>query len=442
MPDGFPMAFKLVQDKSDSNDYPDSYYHASCNRSIELTALDGSRRADVCIIGGGYTGLSSALHLAERGYDVVLLEARKPGWGASGRNGGQLSSGQRKDQDELSKMVGADAARELWELAEAAKDLAKNLIRKHRIDCDLKPGIAHPNHKPGYDPHSRAYVDFLRHTYDYDQVEYLERDAMAELVGSDSYYGGSLDMGAAHLHPLNYALGLTDAALAAGARLFESTVVEGYQEGSPNRIMTNHGTVEADSIVLACNGYLGKLEQRVSGKIMPINNFIVATEPLSETQLETINPRDVAFSDSRFVVNYYRLSADKRMLFGGGENYRQNFPADIASFVRKPMLQVYPQLADTRIDYAWGGTLAVTLNRMPHFGRLGRHNTYFAQGYSGQGVAMATLAGKLIADAIAGEAESFDLFGTLPTRAFPGGDLLRWPGLVLGMSYYALRDRF
>jgi len=435
------MSFKLVQDKSDSGDYPDSYYHASCNRSLDLTPLDGSRRADVCIIGGGYTGLSSALHLAERGYDVVLLEARKPGWGASGRNGGQLCSGQRKDQDTLSEMVGADAARKLWELAEDAKSLAKSLIANHGIDCDLKPGIAHPNHKPAYDAESRAYVDFLRDQYDYQQIEYLERDAMAELVGSDSYYGGTLDMGAAHLHPLNYALGIADAALAAGARLYESTVVEGYQEGSPNRVLTNRGVVEADSIVLACNGYLGKLEKRVSGKIMPINNFIVATEPLSTEQLQTINPRDVAIADSRFVVNYYRLSADKRLLFGGGENYRQNFPGDIASFVRKPMLQVYPQLADTRIDYAWGGTLAVTLNRMPHFGRLGRHNTYFAQGYSGQGVAMATLAGKLIADAIAGEAENFDLFGTIPTREFPGGDLLRWPGLVLGMSYYALRDR-
>jgi len=435
------MSFKLVQDKSDSGDYPDSYYHASCNRSLDLTPLDGSRRADVCIIGGGYTGLSSALHLAERGYDVVLLEARKPGWGASGRNGGQLCSGQRKDQDTLSEMVGADAARKLWELAEDAKSLAKSLIANHGIDCDLKPGIAHPNHKPAYDAESRAYVDFLRDQYDYQQIEYLERDAMAELVGSDSYYGGTLDMGAAHLHPLNYALGIADAALAAGARLYESTVVEGYQEGSPNRVLTNRGVVEADSIVLACNGYLGKLEKRVSGKIMPINNFIVATEPLPTEQLRTINPRDVAIADSRFVVNYYRLSADKRLLFGGGENYRQNFPGDIASFVRKPMLQVYPQLADTRIDYAWGGTLAVTLNRMPHFGRLGRHNTYFAQGYSGQGVAMATLAGKLIADAIAGEAENFDLFGTIPTREFPGGDLLRWPGLVLGMSYYALRDR-
>jgi gamma-glutamylputrescine oxidase len=407
------MGFKLVQDRSDSDNYPNSYYHASQNRSVDLTPLDGSRRADVCIIGAGYTGLSAALHLAQRGYDVALLEARKPGWGASGRNGGQLCSGQRKDQDELTTMVGADSARYFWELAEAAKSLARQLIAEHDIDCDLKPGIAHPNHKPAYARDTEAYVDFLRRQYDYQQIEYLERDAMAELVGSDSYFGGSLDMGAGHLHPLNYALGLTDAALAAGASIYQSTVVEGFEEGSPNRIMTKQGIVEADSIVLACNGYLGKLEPRLSGKIMPINNFIIATEPLSEAQLTEINPRDVAIADSRFVVNYYRLSADKRMLFGGGENYRQNFPDDIAGFVRKPMLQVYPQLENSRIDYAWGGTLAVTLNRMP----------------------------KLIAEAIAGEAERFDLFGKIPTRDFPGGDLLRWPGMVLGMSYYALRDR-
>jgi gamma-glutamylputrescine oxidase len=435
------MAFKLVQDRSDSDDYPNSYYQASQNRSVELTPLDGSRRADVCIIGAGYTGLSSALHLAQRGYDVVLLEARKPGWGASGRNGGQLCSGQRKDQDELTAMVGTDTARQFWELAEAAKNLSRQLIAEHGIDCDLKPGIAHPNHKPGYAHGTEAYVDFLRRQYDYQQIEYLEPDAMAELVGSASYFGGSLDMGAGHLHPLNYALGLTEAALAAGAGIYQSTIVEGLEEGSPNRIITNQGIVEADSVVLACNGYLGKLEPRVSGKIMPINNFIIATEPLSEAQLKVINPRDVAIADSRFVVNYYRLSADKRMLFGGGENYRQNFPRDIANFVRKPMLQVYPQLEDSRIDYAWGGTLAVTLNRMPHFGRLGNNNTYYAQGYSGQGVAMATLAGKLIAEAVAGEAERFDLFGKIPTRSFPGGDLLRWPAMVLGMSYYALRDR-
>lgn len=435
------MTLKLVQDRSDTSDYPDSYYHATRNREVDLRPLDGSRRADVCIVGGGYTGLSSALHLAKRGYDVVLLEARKPGWGASGRNGGQVCSGQRKDQIELGKMVGADVARSFWDLAEAAKDTVRQLVAEHRIDCDLKPGIAHPLHKPGYTRESREYVDFLQREYDYRKIEFLEQDSMAELVGSDSYYGGSLDMGAAHLHPLNYALGLADAALAAGAKIYRDSPVSGYQEGKPNRLQTDFGVVEAEHIVLACNGYLGKLEKRVAGKIMPINNFVIATEPLGASQLKQINPRDVAIADSRFVVNYYRLSADKRMLFGGGENYSQNFPADIAAFVRKPMLQVYPQLADTRIDYAWGGTLAVTMNRMPHFGRIG-NSIYHAQGYSGQGLAMASLAGRLIAEALSGEAENFDLFGKIPTRSFPGGDLLRWPGMVLGMSYYAMRDRF
>lgn len=434
------MGFKLSQDRSDTDNYPDSYYHATQNRQLDLAPLDGGRRADVCIIGGGYSGLSSAIHLARRGFNVVLLEARKMGWGASGRNGGQLCSGQRKDQMWLSEKIGADDARRMWQLAEDAKKLAKTLIRESDIQCDLKPGIAHADHKAAYMDESKEYVDFLHEQYDYSEIEYLDQPTMAELVGSDGYHGGTLDRGAGHLHPLNYALGLADVAIRAGATLHELTPVTGYTEGSPNRVQTDRGVIEADHIVLACNGYLGKLEPRMAGKIMPINNFVIATAPLSAAQLEEINPRDVAIADSRFVVNYFRLSADKRLLFGGGENYSSNFPSDIASFVRKPMLEVYPQLHDMRIDYAWGGTLAVTLNRMPHFGRLGK-SLYFAQGYSGQGVALATLAGKLIADALAGEAEQFDLFGKIPTRSFPGGDLLRWPGLVLGMSYYALRDR-
>jgi len=435
------MTFKLSQDRSDSSDHPNSYYHASQNRTPDTSSLDGSSRADVCVIGGGYTGLSSAIHLSQRGYKVILLEARKVGWGASGRNGGQLGSGQRKGQMELEKLFGKNDAHALWDLAQDSKALARSLIAEYKIDCDLKPGIAHPDHKPGNADHSRASVDYLHKHYNYGLIEYLERDKMAAIVGSDSYYGGSIDYGASHLHPLNYALGLADAAIQNGAILHENTVVESYQEGKTTRVLTNRGTVEADSVVLACNGYLGKLDRRLSGKIMPINNFVIATEPLSEERVNEINPKDIAFADSRFVVNYYRLSADKRLLFGGGENYSASFPSDIKSFVRKPMLEIYPQLADTPIDYAWGGTLAVTLNRMPHFGRLGKFNTYFAQGYSGHGVAIATLAGKLIADAIAGEAEMFDLFGKLPTRSFPGGDLLRWPGMVLGMSYYALRDR-
>ena len=436
------MAFQLSQDRSDTADYPDSYYHATQNRQLESNPLDGSCRADVCIVGGGYTGLSAALHLSKRGYRVILLEARKMGWGASGRNGGQLGSGQRKDQIFLERKLGKADAAKLWQLAEDAKNLAKQIIADHDIQCDLKPGVAHPDHKPGYAAESQAYVEHLQTRYEYEQIEYLQRDAMAELTGSDTYHGGNLDMGAGHLHPLNYALGLAAAAQQSGATLHETTVVESYQKGTPNKVVTNRGTIESDAVILACNGYLGKLENRMAGKIMPINNFIIATEPLDETTVNSINPRDVAIADSRFVVNYYRLSADKRLLFGGGENYSRNFPSDIESFVRKPMLEIYPKLADKRIDYAWGGTLAVTLNRLPHFGRLKNTGIYFAQGYSGHGVAMATLGGKIMADAVAGESENMDLFGKIPTRPFPGGAWLRYPGLVLGMTYYALRDRF
>ncbi|MCH8177127.1 MAG: FAD-binding oxidoreductase, partial [Proteobacteria bacterium] len=240
------MAFKLTQDRSDTCDYPNSYYLASKNRNLDLSPLDGSCRADVCIIGGGYTGLSSALHLAKRGYKVILLEARKVGWGASGRNGGQLGSGHRKDQIELEKSLGLDDAQRLWSLAQDAKALVKALIREYRIECDLKPGIAHPDHKPAYASDTRAYVEHLQRYYQYEQIEYLERDEMATLVGSDNYYGGNIDYGAGHLHPLNYALGLAHAAIQNGATLHEHTVVENYQEGKPNRILTNHGTVETD----------------------------------------------------------------------------------------------------------------------------------------------------------------------------------------------------
>jgi len=436
------MAFRLSQDRSDTSDYPDSYYHATQNRQLDLKPLDGDCRTDVCIVGGGYTGLSAALHLGKQGYQVTLLEARKLGWGASGRNGGQLCSGQRKDQPYLEEKLGKSDAGKFWQLAEDAKDLSKQLIAEYNIQCDLKPGIAHPDHKRGYATETREYVEQLRSQYNYHQIEDLQTDAMAEITGSNSYYGGSLDMGAAHLHPLNYALGLAAAAQQNGAILHEDTIVESYQAGKPNKIITNRGTIEADSIIIACNGYLGKLEKSMAVKIMPINNFIIATEPLDEATARSINPRDIAIGDSRFVINYYRLSADKRLLFGGGENYSCNFPADISSFVRKPMLEIYPGLADKRIDYAWGGTLAVTLNRMPHFGRLSNAGIYFAQGYSGHGVAMATLGGKIMAEAVAGESEKIDLFGRLPTRPFPGGAWLRYPGLVLGMTYYALRDRF
>lgn len=420
--------------------YPDSYYAATADFLTEFPALDGFQRCDVCVIGGGYTGVSTALHLAERGHDVILLEAERLGWGASGRNGGQVNSGQRRYQDELESMVGKDDAHRLWHLGEEAKALVRSLIARHGIACDLKAGVLNPDHKQRYVAESAAYAAKLRDDYGYAHARAVGREEMREMLGTDTYYGGWLDSGAAHLHPLNYLLGLARAAQAAGVRIYEGTKVRRLGRSAPIAVECGSGTVTADHVVLACNGYLDGVEPRVEVKIMPINNFILATEPLGEVGARALIRDDVAVADSRFVINYFRLSADKRLLFGGGENYSRSFPADIKSFVRKPMLEIYPQLAETRIDYAWGGTLAITVNRLPYFAHL-KPGIFTASGYSGQGVALGTLAGQIMAEAIDGTMGRFDVFARVPTMTFPGGKLLRWPSMVAAMTWYALRDR-
>jgi len=430
--------------------HTDSYFAATALGAIEHPRLLGAVACDVCVIGGGFTGLSTALHLAERGYDVVLLEARRTGWGASGRNGGQLGSGQRQPQGELERLVGAAQARALWNLAEEAKATVKERIRRHDIPCDLKSGALRVAYKPGDAAMLAAQAEDLHRRYDYPHIRTVPRDEVAEMLGTGIYHGGSLDRDAGHLHPLNYALGLARAAQQAGARIFEDSPVTRIESGAQSSgragattattAITARGRVRARYLVLACNGYLEGLERRLAGKIMPINNYILATEPLGETRARELIRDDVAVSDTKFVIDYYRLSADRRLLFGGGETYRRGFPADIKGFVRKYMLRVYPQLAEARIDYAWGGTLAITRNRLPGFGRLGP-GLFYAQGFSGHGVALTTLAGKLIAEAVAGSAERFDVFARLPQPRFPGGTLLRWPGLVVGMLYYTLRDK-
>lgn len=420
--------------------YPRSYYAATAKGAPQLSALDRDEDCDVCVIGAGYTGLSTAYHLAERGYRVIVVEAGPVGFGASGRNGGQLYRTQRTEQSTLETMLGHEWARRLWELGLESADLVKGLITRHEIDCDLKPGILHGAWKAGDVDHIRREVDHLQSAYGCRELRFVSREEIAQMVGTVRYHGGSLDMGCAHLHPLNFALGLARAAIAEGAQIFEHTRALSIDYGDRIKIRTTGGTVTANFLAVACNGYLGRLEPRMGATIMPINNFIIATEPLSEDQARTLIRDDVAVADTKFVIDYYRLSADRRLLFGGGENYSSRFPKDIAAFVRKPMLRVFPQLEKTRIDYAWGGTLAITLNRMPGFGRLAP-NAYYAQGYSGQGVNIATLGGKLMAEAIAGHAERFDWMADVKTPAFPGGMLLRYPALVAGMLFYAMRDR-
>ncbi|MFV1442655.1 MULTISPECIES: NAD(P)/FAD-dependent oxidoreductase [unclassified Phaeobacter] len=433
------MGLNLLYSNDRKGTYPDSWYAATATPLAPFAPLTGDARADVCVVGGGYTGLSAALHLAEAGRSVILLEANRVGFGASGRNGGQLGSGQRMEQDGLENLLGTADAEKLWQLAENAKDLVKSLITRHDIDCHLKPGIAHACFSKGEVDHEHRYVEHLQNRYGYQEITALDHDGLQAICPSPAYVGGSLDMGAAHLHPLKYALGLARAAAAAGVRICEGSEVLNIDEGKQIRLRTAAGEVVADQLVLACNGYLGGLNRRVAARVMPINNFIAATAPLG-AETARVLARDVAVADSKFVVNYFRLSHDGRLLFGGGESYGYRFPSDIAATVRKPMVQIFPHLRDVKIDYAWGGTLAITMKRMPYLVRLAP-NVLSASGYSGHGVGTATHAGQLMAQAIAGESDGFDTMARVPAPAFPGGTAMRSPLLALAMTWYALRDR-
>jgi gamma-glutamylputrescine oxidase len=417
--------------------YTRSYYAATANPAPLRPPLLGEAGVDACVIGGGYTGLSAALCLAERGYKTLLLEAERVGWGASGRNGGQLNTGLRKGASELVEMFGRDEAKRLFDLAEEARGIVRDRIQRHAIACDLKPGALYVAYKPGDPDWMAKEIEIQREMFGYAAARLLTKAELEERLGSRRYHGGIADAGAGHLHPLNYAFGLAAAAEAAGAQICEESRAISI---APGEVRTAAGRIKARYILLGCNAYLDGLEPRIAGKIMPISNYIVATEPLGEAGARSLIRDDVAVCDTKFVVDYFRLSADRRLLFGGGETYSRRPPRDIARFVRRYMLRVFPELAEKRIDYAWGGQLAITMNRLPHFGRL-PGDIYFAQGYSGQGVALTSLAGKLMAEAIAGTAERFDVFARLKHQGFPGGTLLRKPALVLGMLWYALRDR-
>lgn len=420
-------------------EYPASWYAATATPLEPFAALRGENRADVCIIGGGYTGLSAALHLAEFGYDVALVEAHRVGFGASGRNGGQLGSGQRMDQDGLEGLLGRDTAHRLWAMAQDAKALVKNLIAEHKIDCDLKPGIADLGFGNRDVKELQDYAHKLQDDYGYNDVEALDADAAHALCPSPTYKGGFMDWGAAHLHPLSFALGLAKAASNAGARIYEMSHVHHIKEGAEAIVQTDKGRIKADHVILAGNGYLGNLNRKVSARVMPINNFIAATEPLGDDAKKVL-AKDIAVADTKFVVNYFRLSQDNRLLFGGGESYGYRFPNDISAKVRKPMTEIFPHLRDVKIDYAWGGTLGITMKRMPYLARVAP-NILSASGYSGHGVGNAVQAGKLMADTIHGQAAGFNTMASVPAPSFPGAGALRSPLLTLAMSWYAMRDR-
>ena len=402
--------------------------------------LSGDISTDVCVIGGGYTGLSAALHLRQKGYDVVLLEAERIAWGASGRNGGHVGTGQRADQTSIEKWVGEEAAKGLWQLGLDAVQKVCDLINEHNIDCELGSGNLHLAAKPSHAQELRDELAHLESQYGYQQLTYLTPEAVAERTSARGFHGGLLDDGCKHLHPLKYALGLARAASEAGVKIYEGTRGHPQADGQSGEVKTENGRVKARHIVIGCNAYLGSLVPRMAGNIMPINNFVIATERLPSHLLPRINRDNLSMSDTLFVINYWKLSQDGRLIFGGGENYSSRFPRDIKAFVRPHMLNIYPELQDIDIDYGWGGAVGITLNRMPDFGRIGKH-LWYAQGFSGHGVPTATMAGSLLADAIDGDTAGFDLMASVPTQRFPGGTLLRWPGLVAGMLFYSLRDK-
>ena len=410
-----------------------SWYEATADPLGPYPTLDGDTTADVAIVGAGFTGLSAALALAEAGVDVVVVEARKVGFGASGRNGGQVGSGQRHDQISLEAAQGQTAARALWELAEAAKREVRRLIAEHAMDADWRSGIASVARRDKGVAPLHAIADHIRRAYGYGAIEPLDRAAARALVGSDDVAGGVLDRGAGHIHPLRFVHGLARAATARGVRLHEATEVTG-REGTALR--TARGTLRARKVLLATNGYGGGLDASVAARVLPINSFVAVTEPLREPPIAG----DVAVADDRFVVNYWRMVEGDRLLFGGGESYGLRFPRDIASKVRRPMTELYPALAGARIEHAWGGTLGITRSRHPHFARLDE-GVWSAGGYSGHGVALATLGGRIAAEAMLGDPARFDMMAGLPVPPVHGGPLLRRALVPLAMHFYAARDR-
>jgi gamma-glutamylputrescine oxidase len=418
-----------------------SYYAATLRETVATRPFDGSVTADVCVIGGGYTGLATALHAARRGSTVVLLEQSRLGWGASGRNGGQAHVGLRRELPWFEARVGVAGARRYWQLALAARAHLDWLIASYGIACDFRSGYLHANHRERFSAATREHVEHLQRVYDYAHIRYVGREELRSLVASEAYHSGSLDSGGGHLHALNFALGIGRAAASHGAQLYEGIEATALQpERGGWRVSTACGEVRAARVVLACNGYLRGLSSTVERHVMPINNYIAVTEVLGPERAAALISNGAAVSDSRFVVNYFRLTPDHRLLFGGGENYSYRFPADIGAFVRPHVLAIFPQLRSVRFDYAWGGTLGITPTRMPLIREV-EAGLFNASGFSGLGVVLAPYAGKTIADALHGEREAFELLGQLPPPAFPGGALLRWPTLVAAMSFHALRDR-
>ncbi len=419
-----------------------SYYAASSLPQPDHPVLQGEHVADVCVVGGGFSGLNTALELAERGMSVIVLEAHKIGWGASGRNGGQLIRGVGHELEQFEGIIGKDGVRQMKLMGLEAVEIVRQRVERYNIACDLTWGYCDLANKPRDLEGFAEEAEELRGLGYRHETRLLQANEVRSVVGSDRYVGGLVDMGSGHLHPLNLALGEAAAAAQLGVKLFENSAVTRIDYGPEVRVHTAQGSVRAKSLVLGCNAYLKDLNPQLSGKVLPAGSYIIATEPLSEAQAHALLPQNMAVCDQRVALDYYRLSADRRLLFGGACHYSGRDPQDIGAYMRPKMLDVFPHLANVKIDYQWGGMIGIGANRLPQIGRLpDQPNVYFAQAYSGHGVNATHLAGKLLAEAISGQqSHGFDLFAKVPHITFPGGKYLRSPLLALGMLWHRLKE--
>ena len=421
-----------------SQSHTGSYYAASVNDVTDFAPLRGDHSTDVCIIGAGFTGISSALHLLERGYNVHVVEANRVGWGASGRNGGQIIGG-ISGEKVIAKNLGKDADIVFKDLRWAGHEIIRERVLKYGIECDLKFGYLDVAIKKRHLREQQADFDRLQNDGFPHEFRKLSAAETHETIGTNAYIGSLLNMGNGHLHPLKLCVGEARAAVSLGATIYEQSPVIDIQKGSRPRVVTQNGSVTADVVILAGNAY-HVLERKLRGIMFPVRSFIIATEPLSEKTVNQINPKDLAVCDPNFVLEYFRLSADKRLLFGGRCNYFGEDPNIIKQQLRPKLLRIYPQLSNINIDYAWGGTIGIPVNRVPLLGRIAA-NIFYCQGYSGHGVNVTHLAGKIMADAVAGTVEQFDMFANVKPLIIPGAHHLSTPMVALGMMYYKIKDR-
>ena len=415
-----------------------SYYAATANEVTNHPVLEGGHRADVCVVGAGFTGVATALTLAERGYSVAVVEANRIGWGASGRNGGQLING-ISGLGKIEGKHGPGLADMLWELSWRGHDIIHERVERYGIECDLKSGFVETALKPRQLEEIEEFAAErerrgFRHAY-----EIWDRDRTRELLGTDAYLGGFACYRDGHLHPLNLCIGEARAAQGLGVRLFEQSPVVDIEHGARPKVKAATGWVEADAVVLAGNAYSRLEPKRLSNLVFPAGSYIIGTEPLSDEVAQEINPLDVAVCDLNEIVDYYRLSADKRLLYGGACNYSGRQPADIKAHILPRLLKIYPQLKGVRIDFQWGGMIGIVLNRIPALGRID-DNVYYCQGYSGHGLNGTHVMGEIVADAIAGTLEKFDLFAGMRHFRIPGTQWMGNQAIALGMLYYRLKD--